>query len=88
MVFTGRQMYRKWYLCSNSFTDWFKKNNIEWPWRLVAFQRLNFTTSDILSCIKESNIIGIGGAGIVYKAETQKPHALVAVKKLEIRGRR
>ncbi|KAL2227825.1 UNVERIFIED_CONTAM: Leucine-rich repeat receptor-like protein kinase PXL1 [Sesamum indicum] len=82
IVFAGRQMYRKWYLCSNSFTDWFKKNNTEWPWRLVAFQRLSFTTSDILSCIKESNIIGVGGAGIVYKAETQKPHALVAVKKL------
>ncbi|KAL0302993.1 UNVERIFIED_CONTAM: Leucine-rich repeat receptor-like protein kinase PXL1 [Sesamum radiatum] len=82
IIFTGRQMYRKWYLCSNSLTDWFKKNNTEWPWRLVAFQRLNFTTSDILSCIKESNVIGVGGAGIVYKAETQKPHALVAVKKL------
>ncbi|KAK4493241.1 hypothetical protein RD792_017891 [Penstemon davidsonii] len=82
MVFTGRMMYKRWYLCSYSFSDIFKKNNSEWPWRLVAFQRLSFTSSDILSCIKESNVIGIGGSGIVYKAETQRSHAVVAVKKL------
>lgn len=81
-VFTVRQIYRKWYLCSNSFTDWFKKNNSEWPWRLVAFQRLHFTSADILACIKESNVIGVGGTGIVYKAETQRPHSAIAVKKL------
>ncbi|KAI3459055.1 hypothetical protein Pfo_015718 [Paulownia fortunei] len=82
LVFTGRQLYKKWYLCSNSFTDWFKKNNSEWPWRLVAFQRLHFTSADILACLKESNVIGIGGTGIVYKAEIQRPHTVVAVKKL------
>lgn len=82
VVFTVRQIYRKWYLCSNSFTDWFKKNNSEWPWRLVAFQRLHFTSADILACIKESNVIGVGGTGIVYKAETQRPHSAIAVKKL------
>ncbi|KAH6838108.1 Leucine-rich receptor-like protein kinase family protein [Perilla frutescens var. hirtella] len=82
VVFTVRQIYRKWYLCSYSFTDWFKKNNSEWPWRLVAFQRLHFTSADILACIKESNVIGVGGTGIVYKAETQRPHTAIAVKKL------
>ncbi|PIN19969.1 Serine/threonine protein kinase [Handroanthus impetiginosus] len=82
LVFTGRQVYKKWYLCGNSFTDWFKKNNSEWPWRLVAFQRLNFTSGEILSCLKESNVIGVGGTGIVYKAEIQRPHTVVAVKKL------
>ncbi|KAL6501188.1 hypothetical protein OROHE_025051 [Orobanche hederae] len=82
LVFAGRQVYKKWYLCSNSFTDWFKKNNSEWPWRLVGFQRLHFTSSDILACLKESNVIGIGGSGIVYKAELQNPHSVVAVKKL------
>jgi serine/threonine protein kinase len=30
----------------------------------------------------ESNIIGMGGTGIVYKAEAHRPHAIVAVKKL------
>ncbi|EYU39523.1 hypothetical protein ABFS82_06G197700 [Erythranthe guttata] len=82
LVFGGRQVYKKWYLCSYSFSDWFKKTNSEWPWRLVAFQRLHFTSSDILGCLKESNVIGVGGTGIVYKAEIQRPHSIVAVKKL------
>ncbi|KAH9305955.1 hypothetical protein KI387_010359 [Taxus chinensis] len=53
----------------------------EWPWRLTAFQRLSFTSADILACIKESNIIGVGGTGTVYKAEMPSGE-IVAVKKL------
>ncbi|KAL2323392.1 hypothetical protein Fmac_027771 [Flemingia macrophylla] len=30
---------------------------------------LDFTVSDILSCIKERNMIGMGATGVVYKAE-------------------
>ncbi|XP_009783572.1 leucine-rich repeat receptor-like protein kinase PXL1 [Nicotiana sylvestris] len=83
MVLAGRSMYNRWYLCNSFFKDFrFSKNNSEWPWRLVAFQRINFTSSDILTCLKESNVIGIGGNGIVYKAEIQRPHSVVAVKKL------
>ncbi|KAM3323091.1 leucine-rich repeat receptor-like protein kinase PXL1 [Capsicum chacoense] len=79
MVLAGR-----WDLCNSFFKDCrhFNKKNLEWPWRLVAFQRLNFTSSDILACLKESNVIGIGGNGIVYKAEIQRPYSVVAVKKL------
>ncbi|KAL2941261.1 Leucine-rich repeat receptor-like protein kinase PXL1 [Bienertia sinuspersici] len=80
--FAGRMVYRRWYLYSGSLEEWFTRNNKEWPWRLVAFQRLNFTSADILSCLKESNVIGMGGTGIVYKAEIQRPHSVVAVKKL------
>ncbi|KAL5566844.1 hypothetical protein UlMin_030008 [Ulmus minor] len=80
--FTGRWVYRKWYLYNSFFDDMFKKSNEEWPWRLVPFQRLNFTSSDILACVKESNIIGMGGTGMVYKAEVHRPHSVVAVKKL------
>ncbi|XVF57065.1 hypothetical protein PTKIN_Ptkin06aG0173600 [Pterospermum kingtungense] len=80
--FAGRWLYRRWYLYNSVFGDMFKKSNKEWPWRLVAFQRVSFTSSDILSCIKESNIIGMGGTGIVYKAEAHRPRAVVAVKKL------
>ncbi|XP_031283851.1 leucine-rich repeat receptor-like protein kinase PXL1 [Pistacia vera] len=80
--FTGKWLYKRWYLYNSFFDDLFKKSCREWPWRLIAFQRLNFTSSDILSCIKESNIIGMGGTGIVYKAEVHRPHMIVAVKKL------
>lgn len=78
----GRWLYNQWYLYNSSVHDWFKNSNEEWPWRLVAFQRVSFTTSEILGCIKEPNIIGMGGTGIVYKAEIPRPHVTVAVKKL------
>ncbi|GMG99881.1 hypothetical protein Nepgr_001721 [Nepenthes gracilis] len=77
-----RTIYRRWYLYSSFIEDWLSRNKKEWPWRLVAFQRLSFTSTDILACIKESNVIGTGGTGIVYKAEIQRPHTVVAVKKL------
>ncbi|KAA8538967.1 hypothetical protein F0562_025659 [Nyssa sinensis] len=81
-ILTGRWLCKRWYLYSNFFNDWFQRHNSEWPWRLIAFQRLSFTSADILACIKESNVIGMGGTGIVYKAEIQRPPAVVAVKKL------
>ncbi|KAK8328868.1 hypothetical protein V6Z11_A11G280700 [Gossypium hirsutum] len=80
--FSGRWAYQRWYLYNSFLSDLFEKSNNQWPWRLVAFQRLSFTSSDILACIKESNIIGMGGTGVVYKAEVHRPRAVVAVKKL------
>ncbi|KAG2263659.1 hypothetical protein Bca52824_070738 [Brassica carinata] len=50
-------------------------------WRLTAFQRLDFTCDDLLVCLKEDNIIGKGGAGIVYKG-VMPSGDLVAVKRL------
>ncbi|XP_062084346.1 leucine-rich repeat receptor-like protein kinase PXL1 [Humulus lupulus] len=80
--FTGRYVYRKWYLYNSFLGDLFYKGSEEWPWRLVAFQRVNFTSCDILSSIKESNVIGMGGTAVVYKAESHRPNSAVAVKKL------
>ncbi|KAF3452375.1 hypothetical protein FNV43_RR02808 [Rhamnella rubrinervis] len=81
--FTGRWVYRKWYLYNSFFDDLFQKTHEgQWPWRLVAFQRVNFTSNEILACIKESNVIGMGGTGVVYKAETHRSNSTVAVKKL------
>ncbi|KAK0600260.1 hypothetical protein LWI29_013165 [Acer saccharum] len=81
-IFTVKLLYKRWYLYNSFFDDLFKKSYKEWPWRLIAFQRFNFTSTDILACVKESNIIGMGGTGIVYKAEVNRPHVVVAVKKL------
>ncbi|KAL5768109.1 hypothetical protein ACOSP7_014685 [Xanthoceras sorbifolium] len=81
-IFTGKWLYKRWYLYNSFFDDLFKKSYKEWPWRMIAFQRLGFTSTDILACVKESNIIGMGGTGIVYKAEVHRPHLVVAVKKL------
>ncbi|KAF5201449.1 Leucine-rich repeat receptor-like protein kinase pxl1 [Thalictrum thalictroides] len=81
-VLCGMWMYKRWYLNGGCFVDRFNVGSGEWPWRMMAFQRLNFTTNDILTCIKESNVIGMGASGVVYKAEIQRPHTVVAVKKL------
>ncbi|XP_050220886.1 leucine-rich repeat receptor-like protein kinase PXL1 [Mercurialis annua] len=78
----GRWIYKRWDLYNSFVYDWFKKSNKEWPWVVVAFQRVSFSSSDILACIKESNVIGMGGTGIVYKAEVNRPEIVVAVKKL------
>ena len=48
----------------------------------MAFQRLGFTSTDILACVKETNVIGMGATGVVYKAEVPQSNTVVAVKKL------
>ncbi|KAK3149197.1 hypothetical protein QOZ80_3AG0214190 [Eleusine coracana subsp. coracana] len=50
-------------------------------WKLTAFQRLDFSSDDVLDSLKEENIIGKGGAGIVYKGAMPNGE-LVAVKRL------
>ncbi|XP_051120181.1 MDIS1-interacting receptor like kinase 1-like [Andrographis paniculata] len=82
IALAGLQAYKKWYLCGNALTDLFKKQNSEWPWRLVGFQRTSFKASDVLPCLTDVNVIGVGGTGIVYRVEVPPPHGAVAVKKL------
>ncbi|CAL5346609.1 unnamed protein product [Camellia sinensis] len=50
-------------------------------WKLTAFQKLGFGSKDILECLKDNNVIGKGGAGIVYRG-TMPNGEEVAVKKL------
>ncbi|XP_011027952.1 PREDICTED: leucine-rich repeat receptor-like protein kinase TDR [Populus euphratica] len=52
------------------------------PWKLTAFQRLNFTADDVLECLSISDkILGMGSTGTVYKAEMPGGE-IIAVKKL------
>lgn len=62
--------------------DWFKNGGKSAKaWKLTAFQRLGFTVDDVLECLKEDNIIGKGGAGIVYRGSM--PGAVdIAIKRL------
>lgn len=52
-------------------------------WKLTTFQKLEFGSQDILECLKDNNIIGQGGAGIVYGG-TMPNGEQVAIKKLGI----
>ncbi|KAA8528763.1 hypothetical protein F0562_036118 [Nyssa sinensis] len=54
-------------------------------WKLTAFQRLDFKAEDVLECLKEENIIGKGGAGIVYRGSMLNG-VDVAIKRLVGRG--
>ncbi|QHN99831.1 Leucine-rich repeat receptor-like protein kinase TDR [Arachis hypogaea] len=52
------------------------------PWKLTAFQRLNFTAEDVLECLSMSDkILGMGSTGTVYRAEMPGGD-IIAVKKL------
>ncbi|GAV89028.1 Pkinase domain-containing protein/LRR_1 domain-containing protein/LRR_4 domain-containing protein/LRR_7 domain-containing protein/LRR_6 domain-containing protein/LRR_8 domain-containing protein [Cephalotus follicularis] len=52
------------------------------PWKLTAFQRLNFTADDVVECLSMTDkIIGMGSTGTVYKAEMAGGE-IIAVKKL------
>ncbi|GAB4841265.1 hypothetical protein Ancab_021997 [Ancistrocladus abbreviatus] len=81
-AFVALNLYRRWHSSGSCFDESFEMSSGDWPWRLMAFQRLGFTSNDILACIKESNVIGMGATGIVYKAELPRSNTVVAVKKL------
>ncbi|KAL7101578.1 hypothetical protein ACP275_08G063000 [Erythranthe tilingii] len=63
-----------------------KKASESRAWKLTAFQRLDFTCDDVLDSLKEDNIIGKGGAGIVYKCAMANGDS-VAVKRLPVMTR-
>ncbi|KAI8024298.1 Receptor-like protein kinase HSL1 [Camellia lanceoleosa] len=52
-------------------------------WEFTQFQSLNFSESDILSSLTESNMIGSGGSGKVYRVVLNRLGRVVAVKKTQ-----
>ncbi|KAG2649650.1 receptor-like protein kinase HSL1 [Panicum virgatum] len=54
-------------------------------WKVTPFRKVGFTESDILSKLREENVIGSGGSGKVYRVHLGG--AVVAVKKLWSRGK-
>ncbi|XP_044463196.1 receptor-like protein kinase HSL1 [Mangifera indica] len=51
-------------------------------WKLTSFHRLDFTESNILSNLTESNLIGSGGSGQVYRIAINGSGEFVAVKRI------
>ncbi|XP_064967998.1 leucine-rich repeat receptor-like serine/threonine-protein kinase BAM1 isoform X1 [Musa acuminata AAA Group] len=54
-------------------------------WRLTAFQKVDFGVSDVLECMRDGNVIGRGGGGVVYMGRTRAGEA-IAVKRLRAGG--
>ncbi|KAG6646893.1 hypothetical protein CIPAW_07G040300, partial [Carya illinoinensis] len=50
-------------------------------WKIISFQRTVLSEEDVIPCLKEENVIGMGGSGRVYKVKL-KPGITVAVKRL------
>ncbi|XP_075508490.1 LOW QUALITY PROTEIN: uncharacterized protein LOC142545283 [Primulina tabacum] len=50
-------------------------------WKFTPFQKLTFSVEQVLGCLVESNTIGKGCSGIVYRAELDNGE-VIAVKKL------
>ncbi|XP_072151799.1 uncharacterized protein [Setaria viridis] len=51
-------------------------------WMLTSYHRVDFSERDIVNSLDESNVIGQGGAGKVYKAVVRPQGETMAVKKL------
>ena len=66
----GRYAYRRWYAegCCDDDESLGAESGA-WPWRLTALQRLGFTSADVVACINEANVVGMGATGVVYRAE-------------------
>ncbi|KAL8128934.1 hypothetical protein V2J09_018089 [Rumex salicifolius] len=64
-----------------------RRKNLELSrtWKLTAFHHLDFKAEDVLDCIREENVIGKGGAGIVYRG-TMLSGMDIAIKRLVNRG--
>ncbi|CAL0322153.1 unnamed protein product [Lupinus luteus] len=58
-----------------------RKQGFDNSWKLISFQRLSFTESNIVSSLTEHNIIGHGGYGTVYRVPVSDL-GYVGVKKI------
>ncbi|URE28587.1 leucine-rich repeat receptor-like serine threonine-protein kinase BAM1-like, partial [Musa troglodytarum] len=50
-------------------------------WRLAGFHQVDFGVSDVLECMKEGNVVGRGGAGVLYRGRA-RARGDIAVKRL------
>ncbi|MCL7036070.1 hypothetical protein MKW94_028255 [Papaver nudicaule] len=63
-------------------TRYLRKKQNSKKWKLTLFQKLDFSVEDVLECLKDENIIGKGGAGIVYHGSMSSGNVDVAIKRL------
>lgn len=62
------------------------KRSVSSSWKMTTFHKVDFRVSDVLECVKDGNVIGRGGAGIVYHGKMPNGTE-IAVKKLLGLGR-
>ncbi|KAF3442967.1 hypothetical protein FNV43_RR16885 [Rhamnella rubrinervis] len=62
--------------------DYRRNRGLGSKWKLTSFQRLTFTETKIVPGLTESNLIGSGGSGKVYRVAINRLGDVVAVKKI------
>ncbi|WOK92877.1 leucine-rich repeat receptor-like kinase protein FLORAL ORGAN NUMBER1 [Canna indica] len=72
-------------LATKVWRRWRERKGQSKAWKMTAFQHLDFTVENVMECLKEDNVIGKGGAGIVYRG-SMASGAEVAIKRLVGRG--
>ncbi|CAK9145744.1 unnamed protein product [Ilex paraguariensis] len=65
--------------CSKTFKENDEENAMKWDF--TPFQKLRFSVNDIVTKLSESNIVGKGCSGVVYRVEMPMQQ-VIAVKKL------
>ncbi|CAH9081684.1 unnamed protein product [Cuscuta epithymum] len=59
----------------------FQKTTPGGSWRMTSFQKVDFTAAEVVDCVRDGNVIGKGGAGVVYHGKTGTGTE-IAVKRL------
>jgi len=54
----------------------------EGRWWFTAFHKVDFGVAEVIECMKDGNVVGRGGAGVVYAGRTRSGGA-IAVKRLQ-----
>ncbi|KAG8046480.1 hypothetical protein GUJ93_ZPchr0008g11742 [Zizania palustris] len=87
VVLAGTARWLQWRdddtaVLSGSASGGARPNVVVGPWRMTAFQRLNFTADDVARCVEGTEgIVGAGSSGTVYRAKMPNGE-VIAVKKL------
>ncbi|KAJ7525757.1 hypothetical protein O6H91_17G064800 [Diphasiastrum complanatum] len=63
----------------------FGSSETPWPWRMTPLQKVTFTVEDVVDSLVESNVVGGGRSGVVYRAEIPGGRT-IAVKKIRKRA--
>ncbi|KAM7261374.1 hypothetical protein ACFE04_008741 [Oxalis oulophora] len=61
--------------------DDFESGDDSWSWHFTPFQKLSFSVDEVLRSLVETNVIGKGCSGVVYRADMVNDK-IIAVKEL------
>ncbi|KAK3118735.1 hypothetical protein QOZ80_9BG0705900 [Eleusine coracana subsp. coracana] len=55
-------------------------------WKFTAFHKIDFGIAEVIECMKDGNVVGRGGAGVVYAGRTRSGGAIAVKRLLQVQG--